>query len=211
MTVLDSPVTAPDPVRVSGHRRRGLLLAGAMLVVAIGAVAIDAKVLSYQPIVDAGMYGPRAGEPQQIEAPDYRGALQWDFAPGERFAFAFAIRNDGDRSVRVVDIPDAGGPPAYWTRERVEVSEVFEGSHCCVAEDLREFAPFTLHPGDVRELVFTYRFRSCELTDASQWATHSWRRQAITYRFWNVTRDVDLEMPFVAAVRAGGDCREARN
>jgi hypothetical protein len=208
--LLDAEVQGPGP---RPRRRRPVIVVILVVLTVVawgGLVAVRSAGLVGSPaIVFGGIAGPVGDEHEQIDAPAYPGAYQWDFYPSGTFGITIAIRNDGGRAVRLTDFP-VDGAEHYWRREAVEVSELLTPERCCVPGDWQALEPVTLAPGDLRMVRLTYRFADCQL-DEDQWATWSWTTQRVSYEVWGMTRTFDLELPMVMAVRAGGDCPTAFN
>ena len=136
---------------------------------------------------------------------------------GGEFDVVFNVTNTGNRDVRITGVPERFHDPLYVDEAGVQIgdgdpNELKGGSQMGWVD----FRPFDLPPGQFRMLRLRYRFADCRFHPSGlrEWegtlATGSglgWTHQVVEYRYWGLSRSVELELPYAVFLDgAGGAC-----
>ena len=202
--VIDQPL-GPRPPRfyvVSGRRVIAIVVViAALIVAAVAGIAIHRAVFGYDPLV-AGCCEGTFQSVRHVDAPEYKGAVVYDYAPGERIQWGFTILNSGKRTVRISALPPTPTTP-YMRRVAVDMQD--PRTNGGLIGPWQPFRPFTLRPQQSRQFRVTYQFSQCDTAPAG--TGFSWDRQPVKFEVWGVSRQTEVAFNQIVAIdRAGGEC-----
>lgn len=128
-----------------------------------------------------------------------------DFAPNGRLYAHFGLYNGGRHDVRIEGAP--ASRDYYWGFDRMALSTDPDDDFVGVASRYEPFRPFTLRPGETREVRLEYRLADCDPASLQPGGYSTRRGQTLRYRILGITRTAHV--PFrdnVLAVQAMGAC-----
>jgi hypothetical protein len=126
------------------------------------------------------------------------------FVAGGRLFAHFGLYNGGAHDVRIEAAP--AGHYFYWGFDRMSLSTDPDDGFVGVRRHYEPFRPFTLHPGETREVRLEYRQAVCDPAEL-QPGSSSVDSLRLRYRILGISRTASI--PFresVIAVQTIGDC-----
>lgn len=128
-----------------------------------------------------------------------------DFVRNGRLYAHFGLYNGGHHGVRIEGAPASRS--YYWGFDRMALSTDPDDGFVGVASHYGSFRPFTLRPGETREVRLEYRLADCDPAGLQPGGYSTRRGQTLRYRILGITRTAHV--PFrgsVLALQAMGGC-----
>ncbi|MDQ4132029.1 MAG: hypothetical protein M3179_02230 [Actinomycetota bacterium] len=128
-----------------------------------------------------------------------------DFTANGRLYAHFGLYNGGHHDIRIEGAPDSRD--YYWCFDRMSLSADPDDGFVGVAARYEPFRPFTLRPGETREVRLEFRLADCNPASLQPGGYSTRRGLSVRYRILGITRTVDV--PFrdsVLALQAMGIC-----
>jgi hypothetical protein len=129
-----------------------------------------------------------------------------DFAANGRLYAHFGLYNGGHHAIRLEEAPTSRD--YYWGFDSMALSTDPGDGFVGVASHYEPFRPFTLRPGDSREVRLDFRLADCDPTSLQPGGYSTRRGVTLRYRTLGISRTVDI--PFrdsVLALHAMGICQ----
>jgi hypothetical protein len=127
------------------------------------------------------------------------------FQPNGRLYAHFGLYNGGHHDVRIEGAPT--GRYYYWGLDGMSLSTDLDDGFVGVATNYEPFRPFTLHPGDTREVRLDLRLADCDPASLQRGGYSTLRGLTLRYRIFGVSRT--RHIPFrdsAIALQAMGEC-----
>jgi hypothetical protein len=215
--LLESPVEPPArvevevPSRAGGGPRRRLVVATGGLVLLLAGGGVWWRAVTADPGLEfyggPNVFRDEAGDTSGIrEVRNLLGSeVDVAFVPGGPLFVSVGLYNGGRRDVRIERMARDGF--YYWGFDRMAVSVDRQTGFVGVAGHYRPFEPFTLHPGETKNVRLEFHLADCDPAGLQAGGTSSLDALPLTYRTLGVTRTTAV--PFrdmVLAVQAMGAC-----
>jgi hypothetical protein len=148
------------------------------------------------------------GSPEGIVRKENRLGTEFEmtFRPGQRVFVYSGIFNSGRHAVRIEAAPHRGF--YYWGFDGMEVSPDRDAG-IGIATTFEPFTPFTLEPGESRNVRLTYRLAGCDPSELQSGGSSSLEGAFVRYRILGIGRSTVI--PFresVLSVPGGGPCKD---